>query len=483
MDEPEIKSIQELIDWKIEVWERQFDVDYRIQALFNSLTIDEKDNFYETIILNPYIPVVPFFNQILLLFSQGSVLYGGARGGGKTEASLIGALQYVEYPQWKSGIFRLTYPDLSVPGAIMDRAKDWLNNNQLLIDAGIAPHWNSSDKIFTFPSGAKIMFGHVQHNKDAEKYQGSEFHLLIFDEAVQFTPFKITRIKGSNRKKTNDPLPLRIWFTGNPGGVSHDYFKERFIDGIGYFIDSKYTDNPYLNHVEYEKIFEEIQDSDPILYRQWKLGDWNAIPEGKLFKRKWFTDHLYEVITETIKTWVRFWDLAATEEEDDTKKGGADWTVGMLIGLGESGKAYLEDIVRFRKDPDAAEEEILRVAKEDADKYGRNILKIRIEQEGGASAKYVMNTFSKYLPGYDFEGHNVQRKSKIDRARAYVSFIKNGHLKVKEGSLWISVFLNEIAAFPTKGIHDDQVDTLSGGLNELFYSEEVTPQVAEIPIW
>ena len=37
MDEPEIKSIQELIDWKIEVWERQFDVDYRIQALFNSL--------------------------------------------------------------------------------------------------------------------------------------------------------------------------------------------------------------------------------------------------------------------------------------------------------------------------------------------------------------------------------------------------------------------------------------------------------------
>jgi len=475
-DEPEINSVQELVDWKIEVWERQFNVDYRIQALFNSLTSDEKDNFYETIILNPYIPVVPFFNQILLIFSKGSTLYGGARGGGKTEASLIGALQYVEYPQWKSGIFRLTYPDLSVPGAIMDRAKEWLENNQLLIDASIAPHWNSSDKIFTFPSGAKIMFGHVQHNKDAEKYQGSEFHLLIFDEAVQFTEFKITRIKGSNRKKTNDPLPLRIWFTGNPGGVSHDYFKERFIDGTGYFIDSKYTDNPYLNHIEYEKIFIEIQDSDPILYRQWKLGDWNAIPEGKLFKRKWFTNHLYEFINEKILQWVRFWDLAATKEEDDTKKGGADWTVGMLIGLGASGKAYLENIVRFRKDPDEAEEEILKTAKDDADKYGRNILKIRIEQEGGASAKYVMNTFSKYLPGYDFEGHNVQRKSKIDRARAFVSFIKSGHLKVKEGVTWLTTFLNEIAAFPTKGIHDDQVDTLSGGLNELFYGEERYPE-------
>ena len=83
-------------------------------------------------------------------------------------------------------------------------------------------------------------------NKDAEKYQGSEFHKLIFDEAVQFTAFKITKIKGRNRKKTNDPLPLRIWYTGNPGGVSHDYFKERFVNGPGYFIDTKYTDNPYL---------------------------------------------------------------------------------------------------------------------------------------------------------------------------------------------------------------------------------------------
>ena len=105
--------------------------------------MNEKDNFYETVILNPYIPVVPFFNQILLLFTDGSVLYGGARGGGKTEASLIGALQYVDYPQWKVGIFRLTFPDLSVPGAIMDRALDWLHENPILEKAGISPHWDS----------------------------------------------------------------------------------------------------------------------------------------------------------------------------------------------------------------------------------------------------------------------------------------------------------------------------------------------------
>jgi predicted phage terminase large subunit-like protein len=479
-EKPDFKNLDELIDWKIEVWEKQYEEDYRIQALFHCLDDDEIENFYDTIILNPYIPVVPFWNQILLLFLPGSTLYGGARGGGKTEASLIGALQYVEFPQWKAGIFRLTYPDLAVPGAIMDRAKDWIKDNKLLEDAGLSPHWNSSDKIFTFPSGSKIMFGHVQHEKDADKYQGSEFHLLILDEAVQFTEKKITKLKGSNRKQFNDPLPLRRWYTGNPGGISHDYFKERFVDGIGNFIDSKYEDNPYLDQESYERdVFSEIKDSDPILYRQWKLGDWNAIPEGKLFKRKWFTKRVYSLITEKITQWVRFWDLAATEEEDDNKKGGPDWTVGMLLGLGESGKVYLEDIVRFRYDPDKAEEEILLTAKKDAEKYGRENLKVRIEQEGGASAKYVMNTFAGKLPGFNFSGWSIPRKSKIDRARAYVSFVKHGFLKIKEGSDWIITFLNEISTFPTKGIHDDQVDAFSGGLNELFYGEEVEEQYPE----
>ncbi len=470
-DEPEINSVQELVDWKIEVWKRQFNVDYRIQALFNSLSINQKDNFYETVILNPYIPVVPFFNQILLLFSTGSTLYGGARGGGKTEASLIGALQYVKYSLWKVGIFRLTFPDLSVPGAIMDRALDWLHENPILEKAGISPHWDSSKKTFTFPNGSKVMFGHVQHEKDADKYQGSEFHKLIFDEAVQFTESKLTKIKGANRKKINDPLPLSIWYTGNPGGVSHDYFNDNFVKGPSNFINSKYTDNPYLNHEAYGKIFIQIKDSDPILYRQWKHGDWEAIPQGKLFKRKWFTDRLFDFINERIVKWLRMWDLAATKEEDPTKKGGPDWTAGGLFALGESGKVYLTDIQRFREDEDKVWENILNQAKED----GRDVI-VRIEQEGAASGKMVIGAISRALPGYDCDGQPVTRTSKLDSARSWVTFIKNGGLKIKDGSEWLNTFLNEITVFPTKGIHDDQVDVISAGLNELFFGEIILPE-------
>jgi len=402
-------------------------------------------------------------------------LYGGARGGGKSEGSLMAAAQYVEYPQWHVGIFRLTFPDLSSPGAIMDRAKDWWHKdrNPIYENSGIpAPQWNEQEKMVTFPSGAKVKFAGIEHDKDVDKYQGAEFHLVIIDEAVLFTVHKIDRLSGTVRKKITDALPTRCIYTGNPGGVSHDYFYNNFIIGIGFFIDSKYTHNLYLDDKDYEeKSLNKLKDSDPILYRQWKYGDWTAIPQGKLFKRKWFTSRLFEFINEKIIKWLRFWDLAATKEEDPTKKGGPDWTAGGLFALGESGKAYLLDMIHIREDEDMVEQRIIDTATED----GKHVM-IRIEQEGMASGKMVIGNLSRRLPGWDCDGWPVSRRSKIDRARSFVTFIKHGGLRVREGVTWLTSFLNEITAFPTKGVHDDQVDVISGGLAVLFGTIGVVSQ-------
>jgi predicted phage terminase large subunit-like protein len=391
----------------------------------------------------------------------------------------MGSLQYVDFAEWKVGIFRLTYTDLSLPNSIMDRALTWLHrdNNPLLAEAGLAPHWDDKKKVFKFPSGAQIKFAHVQHEKDAEKYQGAEFHHLIFDEAVQITEKKITKITGSKRKNITDPLPLRTWFTGNPGGVSHEYFKSNYVDGPGTFINSTYLDNPYLDHIGYVRdSLLVIKDSDPILYRQWRFGDWNAIPQGKLFKRSWFTDRVYSSIPVRVVQWLRFWDLAATKEEDDQKKGGPDWTVGGLFGLGENNKVYLEEIIRVRWDEDAVWDLIIDTAKTD----GRKI-SIRVEQEGASSGKMVIGQLARMLPGYDFDGYNVGKTQKIDRARGWIGFIKKGGLQISQDMKYdpdqpelvdINTFLTEVTAYPSKGIHDDQVDMLTGGLNNLFNIEE-----------
>lgn len=77
-----------------------------------------------------------------------------------------------------------------------------------------------------------------------------------------------------------------------------------------------------------------------------------------------------------------------------------------------------------------------------------------------------MNTLGRLLPGYDFEG-KTSTGSKIDRAKTMVGAVKNGNLLVKEGTQWLPTFINEICSFPTKGIHDDQVDSTSGAFIEI----------------
>ena len=68
-----------LLDWKTEVWETQWNIDHRLRKLFQPLSRDIKDNFYDSIILNPYIPHVPFYQQCdYILSPEDEVLYGGA---------------------------------------------------------------------------------------------------------------------------------------------------------------------------------------------------------------------------------------------------------------------------------------------------------------------------------------------------------------------------------------------------------------------
>ena len=71
-------------------------------------------------------------------------LYGGAAGGGKSDALLHDALKYRDVPGYSALLFRKTYTDLSLPDAIMDRAHNWL--------AGTGARWNDRDKTYILPT-------------------------------------------------------------------------------------------------------------------------------------------------------------------------------------------------------------------------------------------------------------------------------------------------------------------------------------------
>ena len=77
--------------------------------------------------MTKYIPHEPTpKQQAFLLLPHREAFYGGAAGGGKSEALLMAALQYVDVPGYAALLLRKTYQDLMLPNALMDRSEQWL---------------------------------------------------------------------------------------------------------------------------------------------------------------------------------------------------------------------------------------------------------------------------------------------------------------------------------------------------------------------
>lgn len=238
-----------------------------------------------TIIDNPFIPVSherPFENQVYFLTNNSEeLLYGGMAGGGKSDALLMSALQYVTEEDYSALILRRTFKDLSQPNAIMDRARRWLSEP---VSRGIVHH-DKTTKTWTFPSGATLTFGYLAHDNDLDQYQGSELQFVGFDELTQFTEKQYTYLHSRLRKLKSSNIPIRMRGATNPGGRGHDWVKKRFIipDSPQPFIQSAYTDNKYLDTEQYEKQLDKL---DPLTKMQLKDGDWDAvINEGLLCNR------------------------------------------------------------------------------------------------------------------------------------------------------------------------------------------------------
>lgn len=394
----------------------------------------------ETIINNPYIPTQPFSKQLEFLNTpETEALYGGQAGGGKSEAILMAGLQWVEDPTYSGLILRRTYKDLALPGALMDRAHEWLQTT----DA----HWNGTEKTWEFPSGSTLSFGYLAHENDKYQYQSSEFQFIAFDELTQFTESQYLYLFSRLRRKEGSQIPLKIRSGSNPGGVGHEWVKTRFITNHDLpFIPASYKENPYLDQAEYSKSLDKL---DWITRRQLKYGDWDVNPQGGLFKREWFP--VIEQAPTNLLRMVRAWDLAATIPKPGTDP---DYTVGVLLGIDQDNTVYVLDVKRVRESPLNVERLILQTALLD-DKQTM----IRMEQEGGATGKIVIDDYQRKLIGYNFKGEPA-RRDKRERAKPVSSYAEAGNIHILNRP-WTKDLLDELEAFQTEGIHDDQVDSLS----------------------
>lgn len=218
-------------------------------------------------------------------------LFGGAAGGGKSDALVALATRFVGHPQFRGLLLRRTFPQLQ---EIIDRC--WQQYPDL---GGV---YRSTEHRWYFPSGAMINLGHMQHEDDKYNYQGKQFHFIGFDELTQFTESQYLYL--FSRARGVDPnIPTLIRATTNPGGIGHVWVKNRFVDvaspgqpfvdrGTGLsrvFIPALVYDNPTLCDADpgYIARLEALPDIEK---RRLLHGDW-AIFEGQVFPELSATVH------------------------------------------------------------------------------------------------------------------------------------------------------------------------------------------------
>lgn len=150
---------------------------------------------------------------------EDEALYGGAAGGGKSDAMLAEALRQVHIPNYRGIIFRQTYPQLE---ALISRSIE------LYKAAYPKAKYNDTKKAWTFPSGSQIFFGYMLREKDKYNYQGKPYDFIGFDELTQFSMTQYEYLRSRNRP-TGPGTRVYMRATANPGGVGHGWVKERFI--------------------------------------------------------------------------------------------------------------------------------------------------------------------------------------------------------------------------------------------------------------
>lgn len=280
-------------------------------------------------------------------------LYGGAAGGGKSDALLTEALRQVHIPHYRGLILRKTYPQLS---ELVDRSRE------LYFAAYPKAIYNDSKHFWHFPSGAKIYFGAMQHTKDRINYQGKRYDFIAFDELTHFTWEEYSYMFSRNRP-SGPGTRCYIRATTNPGGIGHGWVKERFITAAPPLTPIKtklQVPGPDGNIIELERerifvpstVFDngELLKNDPNYLANLSLlpekekrallyGDWDSFA-GQVFS-EWKNDPAHyddRIMTHVIRPFLipKSWKIFRGFDFGYSRPFAVEW-----IAIDHDGRAYV----------------------------------------------------------------------------------------------------------------------------------------------
>lgn len=427
--------------------------------------------------------------QTAFLTTQADIaIYGGAAGGGKSYALLLEPLRHFANARFGAVIFRRNSTQVRNEGGL------W--HESVSLYQQLSAHPREAFLEWIFPSGARVKFAHLEHERSVYDWHGSQIAFIGFDELTHFSEKQFWYMLSRNRSTSGVPGYVRA--TCNPDADSWVRgLIDWFIDAEGYPIPERSGLLRWFVRIEDEIVWADsreellrlhgpdcfpksftfipsnIQDNQILMQKdpgylanlksQTRIdrlrllgGNWNVrASAGTMFQREWF-----RVVPAIPGGWisaVRFWDRAATKPHEGNKD--PDWTRGLLMYRYPNGRFLVADIKSLRDTPAQVESLVTNVASHDTVN-----VRIKSQIDPGSAGKSEAEHFVRMLAGYDVRVETMSQ-DKLTRAKPVSAQCEVGNVDVLSAP-WNNDFFTEVENFP-EGSHDDQVDTLSGAFNEL----------------
>lgn len=404
-------------------------------------------------------------------------------------------------------MFRKTSNQITAEGGL------WDTSYQIYPQCGGHPR-KTPQHNWSFPSGMKVTFAHMQLERDVLAWQGTQIPLIIFDELTHFSKKQFFYMLSRNRSTSGVKGYVRA--TCNPDCDSWvAEFISHWIDqDTGYAIKERsgavrwmYRENDHIHWADTkEELWERfdlvtteeraepksvsfiastLQDNkilmqkDPGYLANLKalstvererllFGNWKIRPAAGLYFKRGRVNML-ETMPDDVIQCVRAWDLAATADKKESRpEDGPAFTAGVLLGKRKCGRYIVVDVINKRLNSADVRNTVKNTAISDRARYQK--IRIRMNQDPGQAGKDQAEQYMKMLQGFSV---NIESESGSKETRAEpfsaqwlgIAGSETGNVDVLIGD-WNDAYFSQLESFPSSKFKD-MVDASSTAFNEL----------------
>lgn len=435
--------------------------------------------------------------------SASIVIYGGAAGSGKTHAELLYPLRYMNVRGFGAVIFRKNANQIYNEGNLWDNARDMysgIRGAQMRRGEGA---WTFHDK--NGEQLSRISFRHIERDDEVHNYQGSQICGIEYDELTHFSEYVFFYMLSRNRsmcgvkpyvigtcnpdadswvakfiawwidQDTGYPIKERSgkirWMLRREDQIYWADTKQELIDEFHLeteeekqeprsvtFIAATIYDNQALLKAN-PQYLSNLKAMPTVERERLLMGNWKIKPSAGLYFKREQLGNILQIVPDDVTTWVRCWDLAATEKDD---KNDPAYTAGVLMGKRKNGRYIVADVINKQLSASDVRNIIKLTAQSDLARWKR--VRIRLPQDPGQAGKDQAQSFIKFLSGYDVTAV-LESGSKESRATPMAAQWQAGNFDIVYGA-WNESYLTQLEGFPDAKFKD-MVDASANGFAEL----------------